>query len=111
MSETGRKSSIVSVEELVKIMEANTLQDDPRETRTERSSKLVKAYLIKNEPEFVRVMEFRDRVSYQSRLLQNHQADMTRDGLKIRSKGMLSSKRSAKRRIIRMWPASRDSLL
>lgn len=47
-------------------MEANTLQDDPREKRTERSSKLVKAYLIKNEPEFVRVMGFRDRVSYVS---------------------------------------------
>jgi hypothetical protein len=65
---TMRKSSMVSVEELVHIMELNTLQDDPREKRTDRSSKLVKAYLIKNEPEFVRVMGFRDRVSYQSHL-------------------------------------------
>lgn len=63
-----KKPSLISVDELVKIMEANTLQDDPREKRTERSSKLVKAYLIQNEPEFVRVMGFRDRVScvYQS---------------------------------------------
>ncbi|TVY54180.1 hypothetical protein LCER1_G004590 [Lachnellula cervina] len=58
---TTKKPSMISIDELVKIMEANTLQDDPREKRTERSSKLVKAYLIKNEPEFVRVMGFRDR--------------------------------------------------
>ncbi|TVY22745.1 hypothetical protein LHYA1_G008593 [Lachnellula hyalina] len=56
-----KKPSLISVDELVKIMEANTLQDDPREKKTERSSKLVKAYLIQNEPEFVRVMGFRDR--------------------------------------------------
>ncbi|TVY93142.1 hypothetical protein LAWI1_G001265 [Lachnellula willkommii] len=58
---TTKKPGLISIDELVKIMEANTLQDDPREKRTERSSKLVKAYLIKNEPEFVRVMGFRDR--------------------------------------------------
>jgi hypothetical protein len=59
-----RKSSMVSPEELIKIMAENTLQDDPREKRISHSTKLVKAYLLKNEPEFVRVMEFRDRVSF-----------------------------------------------
>jgi hypothetical protein len=62
--ESVRKPSMVSPEELVKIMAESTLQDDPREKRIPHSTKLVKAYLLKNEPEFVRVMEFRDRVSF-----------------------------------------------
>jgi len=62
--DTMRKPSMVSPGELVKIMAENTLQDDPRDKRIEHSTKLVKAYLLKNEPEFVRVMEFRDRVGF-----------------------------------------------
>ncbi|TVY81576.1 hypothetical protein LSUE1_G003403 [Lachnellula suecica] len=58
---TIRKPSDISIDELVKIMEENTILDDPRESRFERSSKLVRAYLIKNEPEFVRVTGYRNR--------------------------------------------------
>jgi hypothetical protein len=68
-SDTGfgemiQRPSMVTEEELVAILEKHSLVGDPREGRMEASSKLVKAYLIKNEPEFVRVMEFRDRVYY-----------------------------------------------
>jgi hypothetical protein len=55
--------TVVSEEELVKIMAANTLHDDPLGRQIEHSTKLVKAFLLKYEPEFVRVMEFRNRVT------------------------------------------------
>jgi hypothetical protein len=59
-----QRPSMVTQEELAAILEKHSLTGDPRETLMEASSKLVKVYLIKNEPEFVRVMEFRDRVYY-----------------------------------------------
>ncbi|KAF4633576.1 hypothetical protein G7Y89_g4541 [Cudoniella acicularis] len=58
---TMAKPSLPTVEDLAKIVAASTLHNDPREKRMDRSTRLLKAYLIKNEPEFVRVTEFRDR--------------------------------------------------
>jgi hypothetical protein len=48
-------------EELEKALSPLALQDDPLDKEVDRPSKLLKAYLLKNEKEFVRVMEFRDR--------------------------------------------------
>ena len=56
------KPTMVTDEELAAILKKHSLTGDPREERMEESSKLVKAYLIKNAPEFERVMNFRDRV-------------------------------------------------
>jgi hypothetical protein len=64
LEEVVKKPVIVTEDELVAILEKYSLTSDPREGRMDPSSKFVKAYLIKNEPEFVRVMEFRDRVCY-----------------------------------------------
>lgn len=68
------KSSTVSIEELTKIMEERTLCDDPRKP-PDQSTKLVKAYLIKNEPEFVRVTEYRDRVCHVCSYFQSKNTD------------------------------------
>jgi hypothetical protein len=58
----SKKPSMVTPEELADILEKHTITGDPREARMEPSSKLVRAYLIKNEPEFVRVTGYRNRV-------------------------------------------------
>ncbi|KAG9232170.1 hypothetical protein BJ875DRAFT_381358 [Amylocarpus encephaloides] len=55
------KPMMVTEEELVAILEKHTIGGDPRERNLDRSSRLVKAYCLKNEPEFRRVTEFRER--------------------------------------------------
>ncbi|KAH8665751.1 hypothetical protein BGZ60DRAFT_378592 [Tricladium varicosporioides] len=55
------KPVLPTQEEVTKILKAATLHNDPREKNLDRSTTLLKAYLLKNEPEFVRVTEFRDR--------------------------------------------------
>lgn len=61
---TISETAIVTLgEELEEAISQLTLQDDPLDKEVDRPSKLLKAYLLKNEKEFVRVMEFRDRAS------------------------------------------------
>ncbi|KAH6678420.1 hypothetical protein B0J14DRAFT_534761 [Halenospora varia] len=55
------KPLLPTPEEVAKILEAATLHNDPREKNLDRATTMLKAYLLKNEPEFVRVTEFRDR--------------------------------------------------
>jgi hypothetical protein len=48
---------------LSRLMSGSTLLDDPRDAKLDKASKVVKDFLLKNEPEFVRVTQYRDRVS------------------------------------------------
>ncbi|EHL00694.1 hypothetical protein M7I_3324 [Glarea lozoyensis 74030] len=57
----SKKPTMVTPEELAEILEKHSITGDPREARMEPASKFVRAYLIKNEPKFVRVMEYRNR--------------------------------------------------
>jgi hypothetical protein len=50
-------------EQLDKVLATLTLKDAPEEKSVDRARELLNAYLLINEPEFERVMEFRDRVS------------------------------------------------
>lgn len=48
---------------LSRLMSASTLLDGPRDAKLDKASKLIKDFLLNNEPEFVRVTQYRDRVS------------------------------------------------
>ena len=49
--------------QLSEMMSGTSLFDDPRDAKLDNASKIVKDFLLKNEPEFVRVTQYRDRVS------------------------------------------------
>jgi hypothetical protein len=80
------KDAVASMgEELDKVISKMTLHDDPLEKELDKPTKLVKAYLFMNEPEFVRVMEFRDRASNPS-LFDFHADNLTLNRVGTRTK-------------------------
>ena len=59
-----KMGSAMTVEDLIAMVSESKLKDDPREKKIDRATELVKRFLLKKEPEFVKVMIFRDRVSH-----------------------------------------------
>jgi hypothetical protein len=60
-----------TVEELEELLAKTTLRDEPFGQEVERSTMLLRAYLMKNEPQFVQIMEVRHRVSRVNRSIKN----------------------------------------
>ncbi|RDL42108.1 S-adenosyl-L-methionine-dependent methyltransferase [Venustampulla echinocandica] len=58
---TKGKPTMVTIDELADMLEKGSLYDHPEGMKTDSSTTLVKAYMLKNEPEFGRLMEFRVR--------------------------------------------------
>ena len=56
----------MNVAELVSMMETASLRDFSLVVKIDRATKMTQGFLEKNEPAFVRVMEFRQRVSTDS---------------------------------------------
>jgi hypothetical protein len=61
---TNKAAIAILEEEFDKVISGLTLQDDPFDKEIDRPSKLLKAYLFKNEAQFLRVMELHDGVSH-----------------------------------------------
>ena len=60
---TSSLDTTTLMKDLEKVMAGLTLKDEPAGKEIDRATKLIQAYLFKNEPEFQRVMVYRDRVS------------------------------------------------
>ena len=95
---TISKTAIVTLgEELEKALSQLTLQDDPLDKEVDRPSKLLKAYLLKNEEEFVRVMGFRDRARLSlTTSFNSMKLTWSRVGTSTEKEAMLSSKSSVR---------------
>lgn len=52
------------LEDLEKILAGMALRDEPADKEIDRATQLVQAYCFQNEPQFQRVMVYRDRVSH-----------------------------------------------
>jgi hypothetical protein len=103
------------IEELESVMAGMTLKDEPADKEIDRATQLVQAYLFKYEPEFQRVMVYRDRVSPSLHLeacLQSMWLQLTsnRDGTITRIREIATSRRSARMRIRSMTKVKRDSI-
>lgn len=71
-SPKGKTTPMATAEELEKLLAKTTLRDEPLAQEVERSTMLLRAYLINNEPQFVQVMELGHRVGHSINNFESH---------------------------------------
>lgn len=108
------KVDMVTIEELADMLENGTLLDHPEGFKVDQPTTLIKAFLLKNEPEFRRLMAFRVRVSSHSQLIATRLGGVgtdrsIRDGSITRPWETLSSNSSVRRPTTLMTKARSSS--
>ena len=104
-------TSSMKVADLVSMMETASLQDFSLVLKIDRPTKMIQGFLEKHEPAFVRVMQFRQRVSTDSTLASDSRAVKLmpgRVGWRIRNRETNSLKGREKEptRLMRRGPRS-----